>query len=266
MRELEKGKATICIVNYKTEELTRLCLRSIRKFTKYPYKVVVVDNDSKDSSLEYLRSLKWITLVERGGETIRPGSWAHGSGLDRGLEAAGTEFFVAMHSDVIVHDKNWLGGLANLAESDINTACVGSGKLETKPAWLKALKKATDFKAWIRKLSGNDKDRFYVRAICALYRTEVLQKEGLSFAADTDKKTTCGKKIYFELLKKGYGIIEVPPETMCGYIYHLAHATMVLNPEFKVRKRTEKKCLREITRLMNSPLLNELKNDKSLDL
>ena len=63
--EYTKGKTTICIVNYKTEELTRLCLRAIRKFTKVPYEVVVIDNDSGDGSLKYLRSLKWIHLIER---------------------------------------------------------------------------------------------------------------------------------------------------------------------------------------------------------
>ena len=52
MAELIKGKAMICIVNYKTPEFIKLCLRSIRKFTKYPYEVIVVDNNSQDKSLE----------------------------------------------------------------------------------------------------------------------------------------------------------------------------------------------------------------------
>ena len=91
--KLQKGSTTICIVNYKTEELTRLCLRSIKKFTKSPYKVVVVDNDSGDSSLEYLRSLDWITLIERPGEVVKSGSWAHGTALDKGLEVCDTEYF-----------------------------------------------------------------------------------------------------------------------------------------------------------------------------
>lgn len=55
MPQLEKGKAAICIVNYKTLDFTRLCLRSIRKFTTYPYEVIVVDNDSRDESLKYIR-------------------------------------------------------------------------------------------------------------------------------------------------------------------------------------------------------------------
>ena len=60
MSDLAKGKATTCIVNYKTLDFTRLCLRSVRKFTKYPYEVIVVDNDSQDESLERLKSLDWI--------------------------------------------------------------------------------------------------------------------------------------------------------------------------------------------------------------
>ena len=54
MSNLTKGKAAICIVNYKTLDFTRLCLRSIRKFTNFPYEVIVVDNDSQDESLEGL--------------------------------------------------------------------------------------------------------------------------------------------------------------------------------------------------------------------
>ncbi len=57
MPDLIKGKATICIANYKTLDFIRLCLRSIRKFTSYPYEVVVVDNNSQDESLDYLKSL-----------------------------------------------------------------------------------------------------------------------------------------------------------------------------------------------------------------
>ncbi len=224
-----------------------------------------MDNDSGDASLDYLRSLKWIKLIERSGETIRSGSWAHGSGLDAGFESCDTEFFVAMHSDVIIHSDKWLDELVNLAESESKISCVGSGKLEVKPKWLVMLKKVTDFKLWFRKMSGNTKDRFYVRAICALYRTETLRKEGLSFSADTERGMTCGKKLYFELLKKNYSTVVVAPEKMAEWIYHLAHATMVLNPEFKVRRRTEEKCRKEMVKLMNSTLIKELGNDSSLD-
>jgi hypothetical protein len=40
---------------------------------------------------------------------------------------------------------------------------------------------------------------------------------------------------------------------------------MVLNPEFKVRKRTEKKCRRELMRILNAPLARKILDDISLD-
>ena len=104
MPQIIKGKATICIVNYKTLDFTRLCLRSIRKFTNYPYEVIVVDNDSGDASLEYLRGLGWIRLIERRSEPDEPGGgFAHGTGLQLGLENCNTEFFVSMHSLSLIH-------------------------------------------------------------------------------------------------------------------------------------------------------------------
>ena len=74
----QKGKAAICIVNYKTADFTRLCLRSIRKFTRYPYETIVVDNDSQDESLDYLKCLNWIRLIERQpAATKQGGGFAH---------------------------------------------------------------------------------------------------------------------------------------------------------------------------------------------
>ena len=51
MADLVRGKATICVVNYKTLDMTRLCLRAIRLFTTYSHEVMVVDNNSQDDSL-----------------------------------------------------------------------------------------------------------------------------------------------------------------------------------------------------------------------
>ena len=103
MSSLIKDKTTICVVNYKTLDLTRLCLRSIRKFTKYPCEVIVVDNNSQDKSLEYLKSLNWITLIERHPKPDEPGGgYAHAAGLDLCLENCNTDFFVSLNTDTFV--------------------------------------------------------------------------------------------------------------------------------------------------------------------
>ena len=62
----EKTMLTVLLPNYKTPELTKLCLRSLRKYTDCSrIKVVAIDNASNDESLVYLRGLSWITLIER---------------------------------------------------------------------------------------------------------------------------------------------------------------------------------------------------------
>ncbi len=266
-----KGKATICIANYKTLDFTRLCLRSIRKFTKFPYEVIVVDNDSRDESLEYLKSLKWIRLIEHrpsAGQSV--GGYAHAAAIDLGLGNCNTEFFVSMHSDTFVKKDKWLTELIKYFDDDKNIACVGSGKIELAPRWRILLKKATDFRTFKRKLLREPdpigKYRYYNRTICCLYRTDVLRREKLSFGMDQDKGLTGGKKLYFELVDRGYKTVELPPAIMGQYIIHLAHATQVINPqEFTLRKKTVRKCNRIVDKVLSSAIVQSILADDSLD-
>lgn len=98
MPELQKGKATICIVNYKTLDFTRLCLRSIRKFTTYPYEIIVVDNDPI-------------------------GGYAHSYALDLAFENCSTEYFVSMHSDTFINKQGWLTKLVSHIDNDPTGKC-----------------------------------------------------------------------------------------------------------------------------------------------
>ncbi|MFA5554212.1 MAG: glycosyltransferase [Phycisphaerae bacterium] len=270
-KELIPNKATICIVNYKTLDFTRLCLRSIRKFTNYPCEVVVVDNDSKDESVEYLRSLKWIRLIERPHQPGSPrGSVDEGSALDLGLANCNTEFYVAMHSDVFVLKQGWLTELISHFKSDSRIACVGSGKIELTPGWQVLLKKCTDLRALIRWATNTPLEkqlwRYYNRSICCLFRTEVLRHEGLSFLMSNSEGFTAGQKLYLELVDRGYKTVELKPSLMGRYIVHLAHATQAVNPqEFKLRSKTHRKFGRLFNKIMSSDVIRDIISDNSLD-
>ncbi len=270
MPDFVKGEAAICVVNYKTLDFIRLCLRSIRKFTRYPCEVIVVDNDSQDESLEYLKSLSWIRLIERSTKDDPSGGYSHGAALQLGLESCDTEFFVSMHSDTFIKRAGWLIDLIDYFGDDEMTACVGSGKIELIPQWRILLKKATDLRTFKRKVLREPdplgKYRYYNRTICCVYRTDSLRRERLSFLMERDKGLTAGKRLYFELVDRGYKTVELPPATMGQYIIHLAHATQAVNPaEFTLRSKTVRKCYRLVDKVMSSEVVKSILEDESLD-
>lgn len=270
MSALVNGKTTICVVNYKTLDFTRLCLRSIRKFTKSPYEVLVIDNDSADDSLSYLKKLEWIRLIERKDNNDSSGGVAHASALQLGLNNCNTEFFISMHSDAFVHKDNWLADLINYFNSDENVACVGSGKIELTPPWQITLKKITDYKTFKRKLLRTPDPfghfRYYNRTVCCIYRTDILRRENLTFTMGQEKGITAGKKLYFELVDRSYKTVELPDSLMKQYVIHLAHATQVVNPnEFALGGKTVRKCRRLVKKIMSDEVIKSVIEDESLD-
>ena len=83
---------------------------------------------------------------------------------------------------------------------------------------------------------------------------------------DRDKGLTGGKKLYFELVDRGYRTVELPPSVMGRFIYHLAHATQVVNQsEFNLRDRTKRKINRNIKKIMNSQQVRLIMADCLLD-
>jgi glycosyltransferase involved in cell wall biosynthesis len=268
MAERNPNKATICVVNYRTLDFTRLCLRSIRKFTQEPCEVIVVDNDSRDGSVEYLRGLPWIRLIERRNANDASGGDAHGAALDRALAECRTEYFVSLHSDSFLRRPGWLGDL--IGHFGPQTACVGSGKLELRPLWQQQLHDAFDFRMHLRRLMQTPdpagKYRYYNRTICCLYRTEILKRENLSFLMDRDRGLTAGKQMYFELVDRGYPTVELPPSVMARYVIHLTHATEpVVVKDSSRRRKTIHKIQWRIDRVMNESWVKDILQNDSLD-
>ena len=99
------SKVTILIPNYKTLELTQLCLRLLRKYTDHNLaKIVVIDNDSKDASLDYLRGLSWIQLIERKAIPGQAATSAHSEALDLALKEVTTPYVLSIHTPVLSDD------------------------------------------------------------------------------------------------------------------------------------------------------------------
>jgi GT2 family glycosyltransferase len=120
---------SIALVNYKTLELTKICLTLLKQhmddgsLNAERVQVWVVDNNSQDDSTEYLRSLDWIHLIERDPGGREEGFAAHGRALDMILEQIQDDYLFLMHTDTFVYEPEIFSVL--LQKCTPNTVAVG---------------------------------------------------------------------------------------------------------------------------------------------
>ena len=287
-------KVTILIPNYRTLMLTKLCLRLIRKHTDPSLiHVIVIDNDSCDDSTEYLRSLSWIELIERESVKGEIPALAHSRALDLGLEKVTTQYVLSIHTDTFVKHHNWLGALLLEIEKDPNIAGIGSWKLEDGPSFAKRFWKIFEFKirAGFYSITKNmerlshvksqrnsgyydlfqlnsstlnytDRDYYYLRSHCALYRMDLIHRYGLTFSKG---KQTAGSMMHSILVQNNHKMIFLSISFLNKYLVHLNHATMVLHPELGLKNRVIRKGIKRIRTELKKLKSDEILQEDALD-
>lgn len=101
----EPGMVSIVIVTCNQWAFTQQCLESLRKNTRVPHEVIVVDNGSSDGTADRLRGQADVRLVENGENRGFPAA------ANQGLRAARGEFLLLLNNDVVV-PAGWLERLA----------------------------------------------------------------------------------------------------------------------------------------------------------
>lgn len=111
-------QVSIVTVSYNTKDLLRDCLESVFKFTTgITFEVIVVDNVSTDGSVEYLRTLKNIRLIE-SKENL---GFSKGNNL--GIKEARGEYILLLNPDTKFLEnslktmKDWMDGHPECAVS-----------------------------------------------------------------------------------------------------------------------------------------------------
>jgi GT2 family glycosyltransferase len=104
-------KISIIILNWNGKEITKNLISSILKKTDYPrakMKIIVVDNGSKDGSVEYLkkkfgRNIDILPLDKNYGYSI---------GINKGIEYAlkkyNPDYFLFLNNDMLIVDSLWI--------------------------------------------------------------------------------------------------------------------------------------------------------------
>jgi len=268
---MTEKKATILVPNYKTEHITKVCLRLIRQYTSPELAdVIVIDNDSRDSSTEYLKTLDWIKLIERKPVPGETGVQAHARALDLALNEVTTPYVVSIHTDTFVRRHDWLETL--LAQFDGPAiAGVGSWKLESKGRVRQlgiAFEQSCKF--LLHRLFGYKRynpnrlnlDARYLRSHCAVYRLDVIHKLNTHFA---DGDATAGKEMHYKMCAADYEMKFLSSAFLSKYLMHLNHATSVLNPELRRSAQTKSKEYNKIMQQLDAIDANRILADDSLD-
>jgi glycosyltransferase involved in cell wall biosynthesis len=220
-QQKKQPQTTILIPHFQTLDPIRLCLRSLRKYTREPVIVRVLDNGSKDASLEYLRSVRWIELVETG---IANDAWkAHYQSLNQALADVRTPYFVVMHTDTYVHNHHWLEFLVEQLELTGSVA-VGSRHqripVRTKRWLIASLFRDLRRREWKPGVP-------ILRSLCALYKTDVFLKENCTFI------THHGEDITYEaneqLVQRGHRVLGLSSRILSRYLFHASAQTQIQN-------------------------------------
>ena len=110
---------SIIIVNWNGLEHLKICLSAVIKQTYDNYEVLIVDNGSSDSSVDFVKTkypqIRVLELESNFGFDI---------GNIRGFERANGEYIVLLNNDTKPRE-NWLEEAVKVAESDIYIGIVG---------------------------------------------------------------------------------------------------------------------------------------------
>ncbi len=191
---------------------TRDCLEHILKNTKYPYRLILVDNASDDDTKEYLRKFeaqhKDRTLLIRNEENL-----GYIKAINQGLRASDSEYVCMMNNDTLPA-PGWLERMVDFAVTHpdvglINPQCQGhSGDTVDSHA------------ATLERNKGEYMEMNQCQGFCMLVKRELIDKIGFLDEAfgvggydDTDYSIRAHKA--------GYRCVAIRD----SYVFHRIHAS-----------------------------------------
>jgi len=115
---LKKPQATILILTYNHWEYTKQCIDSIKRKTRTPYKILVIDNGSTDGTVQRLRADRAVFHIENSNNL------GFSQGFNLGLMLIDTPYFVIANQDTIVTEK-WLTRMIKNSQKDKDIMLLG---------------------------------------------------------------------------------------------------------------------------------------------
>ena len=234
---------SILIANYNGKSLLRVILESINKIS-YPhkggYEVIVVDNNSTDDSIEFLRNNhKSVKIVQN---KINAGY----AGINAGLNQCRGKYIFFTNNDISL-DKNCLKMLLETLEKNKK---IGIASPKVVNYFNKNLRSCG---TWVSRCFYNGhfkSNKDFVKDIpyngIAMIRKEIADKFGYLFDEDYfiyAEDLDLGLRV--RLL--GYNVVHIPD----AVIYHMHEATMGKNKEYRLVYLMERNLLSTFIKIMS---------------
>lgn len=219
---------SIILVTYNQLNYTKICIESIRKFTlKNSYEIIIIDNNSSDDTVRWLKEQKDIILIENSVNLGFP------IACNQGIEIAKGDSILLLNNDTIV-TENWLNNLNKALYSSDEIGAVGAitnsasngQQIEVK---YNNIEEMLTFAANINKSISKDNWNYKIRLIgfCLLFKKKILEEVGV-----LDERFSPGNyeddDISFRIIEKGYKLI------LCKnvFIHHFGGASFGRDQKF----------------------------------
>ncbi len=156
-------------------ELTRDCIEYLVRNTRYPYRLVIIDNGSEKQTEEYLKELSRdnklkVSLIRN--ET----NLGFVKAVNQGLEISGADYVCLLNNDVLV-SEGWLSEMVDVAESDTKIGIVNPDNKEVNSGSMNELLryKSESLKKCPRRFT----EVMAAMGFCMLIKRELILKIGL---------------------------------------------------------------------------------------
>lgn len=179
IRKEEMHLTSIVILTYNQLEYTKLCIESIRKFTpKEKYELIVVDNNSNDETVKWLKEQDDIKLI------LNNENYGVAKGCNQGIKISNGDNILLLNNDTIV-TPNWLYNLDACLWSNSKIGAVGCvsnyvANCQQIQVKYKDIISMLDFAT---KFNIKDSHKYELRSrligFCLLIKKEVINKIGL---------------------------------------------------------------------------------------
>lgn len=169
---------SIIIVTFNQIKYTLECIKSIKKFIKIPYEIMVIDNASSDETLQKLKEYEEITLICNNKNAGFPAA------VNQGINKALGDYILILNNDTVLTEK-LVDRMIEVLESDPKIGIVGpisnevSGLQKDNNAKYNSIEEMHKYAAEVQQKNKGEILHFpRVAFLCTLIKREVIDKIG----------------------------------------------------------------------------------------